>query len=169
MSSPDFHFVEEPNLGQISCSLQVDVNDPAGRGYSPLGGMGFMLNEFASPEATLDSVLLDTCSYDEEQEHCVGAEGSGVAFARGSITFRPAAMLRARQSQSQEAKMIGMMGAYKQTPELELRELSQQSKYVPSPKLSVMLETPFTDVSYLAGSSKLSTPTTSLLSPGATV
>lgn len=168
MSSPDFHFVEEPNLGQISCSLQVDVNDPAGRGYSPLGGMGFMLNEFASPEATLDSVLLDTCSYDEEQEEQEqGADGSGVAFARGSITFRPAAMLRARQSQ--EAKMIGMMGAYKQTPELELRELSQQSKYVPSPKLSVMLETPFTDVSYLAGSSKLSTPTTSLLSPGATV
>jgi hypothetical protein len=111
--------------------------------------------------------LLDTCSYDEE--HCVGAEGLGVAFARGSITFRPAAMLRARQSQSQEAMMIGMTGAYKQTPELELRELSQQSKYAPSPKLSVMLETPFTDVSYLAGSSKLSTPTTSLLSPGATV
>ena len=133
MSVPDSHKVETPSLGQIDCSLQVEVNDPAGR-YSPFGGMGgLIMNEFASPEATLASVSLNARRGYDDDEDGVGAEGSGIAFARGSITFRPAAALRQRQSQSMEAKMIGMMGTYQQSSADELRELSQQSKCAATP------------------------------------
>ena len=133
MSVPNSHKVETPSLGQIDCSLQVEVNDPAGR-YSPFGGMGgLIMNEFASPEATLASVSLNARRGYDDDEDGVGAEGSGIAFARGSITFRPAASLRQRQSQGMEAKIVGMMGTYKQSAADELRELSQQSKCATTP------------------------------------
>ena len=133
VSSPDFHKVEAPSLGQIDCSLQVEVNDPAGR-YSPFGGMGGpIMNEFASPAATLASVSLNARRGYDDDEDGAGAEGSGIAFARGSITFRPAAALRQRQSQGMEAKMLGMMGTYQQSSADELRELSQQSKCAATP------------------------------------
>ena len=140
MPIPDSHKVEAPSLGQIDCSLQVEVNDPAGR-YSPFGGMGgLIMNEFASPEATLAFVSLNARRGYDDDEDGVGAEGSGIAFARGSITFRPAASLRQRQSQGTEAQMIGMMGMYKQSSADELRELSQQSKCADTP--SFQMRTP---------------------------